>query len=244
MTAVEGFRELWIVVIVSGAGVVVLGFDGFGEIDGFCFFAHGKSRCSWSAYHIFCFHVISAHSWKFNFVWVEVWFEDDFLAASSKGKSFFFEHVVIDERFDVVDSAIGCFLWTFGEIILWAETHTGAWVFAGDGCSSVGRVGASELMKPYSGWTVWKRGVLEKEKVCLVVERLVGDWLIFWKVAMESRQYFSFIKIIVQISDDLSFRINNYIQRANNVIRVILWFLFCVVLRVFLWRFSVRFCCC
>ena len=46
MTAVEGFRELWIVVIVSGAGVVVLGFDGFGEIDGFCFFAHGKSRCS------------------------------------------------------------------------------------------------------------------------------------------------------------------------------------------------------
>lgn len=46
----------------------------------------------------------------------------------------------------------------------------------------------------------WKRGEREKEKVCLEPDLLVGDWLIWLKLAIESRQYLSFIKIIYKDS--------------------------------------------
>jgi hypothetical protein len=54
---------------------------------------------------------------------------------------------------------------------------------------------------PYAAWGqvgfgFSKRGFLEKEKVCLVGDRLVGEWLMVWKGATDLTQYLSFINFI------------------------------------------------
>jgi len=47
------------------------------------------------------------------------------------------------------------------------------------------------------GLGVSKRAFFPKEKVCLVAERLVGEWLMVWKGATDLMQNLSFIKIIM-----------------------------------------------
>ena len=51
-----------------------------------------------------------------------------------------------------------------------------------------------ELM--YTGLTASKRGVLLKEKVCLVWDLLLRDELIYWKEETELMQNFYFINFI------------------------------------------------
>lgn len=42
-----------------------------------------------------------------------------------------------------------------------------------------------------------------KENVCLVVDLLLGEWLIDWKDSIDLRQYLSFIKIIINCMNSI-----------------------------------------
>lgn len=84
----------------------------------------------------------------------------------------------------------------YGEIVLLAVSDACSWIFPWHFLPSIGANGTTAWVNGYLARIVWKRGDLEKEKVCFEPDLLVGDWLIWLKLAIESRQYLSFIKII------------------------------------------------
>lgn len=120
-----------------------------------------------------------------------------YLATCTNSVSFLSVWTVLKYAFYVVSSRLWCFLCLTCEIVLGTKTHTCAWIFPKNLLACVSAIGATKWNESYFALKPPKREDLEKENVCLVAERLVGDWLMVWKGAIESKQYLSFIKFII-----------------------------------------------